>query len=229
MLLAHLPLVRSVVERMRTTLPSHLEADDLHSVGIVGLSLAVAKYDPAQESSFASYAAVRIRGAILDELRRMDWLSRGDRSKARQLTEAIGTLEQRLGRAPSTAEAAGALGLSAQDYAELLERVRPIVFVELDAGLSEEEDTPALHDLIPDDRGESALDRLQRKELVELLAGCIKPLPVMQQKVLAMYYFEELRLAEIAVVFGVTESRICQIHTKAVASLRVTLSSALAN
>lgn len=227
-LLRFLPLVRSVVERMKATLPSHLDADDLYSVGIAGLSRAVAKYDPEQESSFASYATMRIRGAVLDELRRMDWMSRGVRRKAKQLMDAVSEVEQRLGRRATTAEMAGELSLSTKAYEELIEKMQPIVYVELDASFPESEDESSLHETIADESQENACDRLQRKELIELLAARIERLPDMQRKILAMYYFEELRLAEIALVFGVTESRICQIHTQAVAALRGYLKSALA-
>lgn len=229
MLLHFLPLVRSVVDRMRATLPSHLDENDLYSVGLLGLSRAVAKYDSEQESSFAAYATMRIRGAVLDELRRMDSMSRGSRQKARQLSDAVGELEQRLGRSVTPAEVAGELDLSAEQYMELLEKTRPIVCVELDAATTDNEDDAPLHETIADSSQESACESLQRKELIQLLAARIERLPEMQRKVLAMYYFDELRLAEIAQVFGVTESRICQIHTQAVATLRTYLTSALAS
>jgi RNA polymerase sigma factor for flagellar operon FliA len=145
--------------------------------------------DSAQAGSFAAYAATRIRGAILDELRRLDWMSRSSRSKAKRLGSALSRLEQAQGGA-----------------------VTP----------------ESLHDLIADDGTASAGELVERKELVGLLAGRIAQLPEMPRKVLAMYYYENLRLADIAAAFGLTESRICQIHTQAVKQLRAYLQSVMA-
>lgn len=228
LLQAHLPLVKSVVDRMRLSLPPHLDADDLHSVGLAGLCSAISKFDPHQAGSFASYATVRIKGAILDELRRIDWMSRGDRQQARQLAESVGALEQRLGRAATGGEICAALSLSGAEYADLLEKTKPIVYLELDAEDSSTDEHSSLHDLIADERQEDAPACLQRKERVEVLVERMQRLSDTQRKVLALYYFEELRLAEIAVVFGVTESRICQIHTQALRTLRTQMTAALA-
>lgn len=224
----HVRLVRHIVERVKMTLPAHLEVEDLYGAGLTGLVQAARKFDPSQGTSFASFASARIRGAVLDELRRMDWMSRSCRGKAKRLAETISELEQRFGREVTEAEVASELSLTSEEYSELLDEVRPISHVELDAECGEDDGDTTLHDLIADEAQETASDHLLKKEMIQLALARLQRLPDMQKKVLAMYYFENMRLAEIAAVFGVTESRICQIHTQAVLSLRTHLKSALA-
>jgi len=223
----YLPLVRGVVDRIKITLPQHIDADDLYSVGITGLLAAVRRYNPDQGNTFASYAAMRIRGAILDELRRMDWCPRRTRARARKLKESINALEQRLGRAASEQEICAELGLSARDYAKWLDESRPVTFLAIDQ-TPENDDSPgaSLHELLSDDNDETGRERMEKEELVQLLSQRIAELPDIPRKILAMYYFEDLRLAEIAKVFGLTESRICQIHSQTVIGLRAYLGRA---
>jgi RNA polymerase sigma factor for flagellar operon FliA len=223
---AHLPLVGRVIERMKASLPSHVDADDLKSVGVIGLVNAARSFRADQGSAFSTYATLRIRGAVLDELRRMDWMPRRARAKAKELKEAVNQLEQRLGRLATEGEVAEAMSLSMEEYSDLLDEVRPITCLELDGLASEEDDETTLHELIADDSQTTAPELLEQKELLALMAARIQQLPDMQKKVLALYYFEEMRLAEIARVFGVTESRICQIHTQAIVGLRSYLKSA---
>ena len=223
----YLPLVRNVVDRIKMNLPAHVEADDLYSVGIFGLINAVRKYDPAQDATFAGYATMRIRGAILDELRRMDWCPRRARAKSRKMKEAINGLEQKHGRAATETEIRTELGLSAKDYAKWLEEARPVCFVAIDSvAEAAEGEGPSLHDAIMDENDVLARDRMEQDELKELVAQRIQELPDIQKKILAMYYHENLRLAEIAAVFDLTESRICQIHSQAVLALRAYLARA---
>jgi RNA polymerase sigma factor for flagellar operon FliA len=225
---AHLPLVRSVVERMKASIPTHVETDDLLSVGVVGLISAARAYRPTHGSTFATYATLRIRGAILDELRRMDWMPRRARTKAKALREVIGQLEQTLGRPASEFEVADALGLSAEAYNDLLEEVRPITCIDIDSSVDDASgEEKSLHEVIPDHSQEIARVNLEKKELVEALMARIQTLPEVPRKVLTLYYVEELRLAEIAQVFGLTESRICQIHSQAILSLRSYMKSEL--
>jgi RNA polymerase sigma factor for flagellar operon FliA len=170
---------------------------------------------------FSAFATLHIRGAVQDELRRMDWMPRTIRDKAKKYSESLGALEQRLGRAPSDDEIRKDLTLSATEYESLMDEIKPASFLPLDgAAYNEDSDTVALHDIIPDDTQTTGRDELQKKELVKLVLTRLQALPDMQKKVLAMYYFEEMRLAEIAEVFGVTEGRISQIHTQAVLGLR---------
>lgn len=223
---AHLPLVARVIERMKASLPSHVDVEDLKSVGVIGLVHAARSYRTDQGTAFSTYATLRIRGAVLDELRRMDWMPRRSRAKAKELKVTVTALEQKLGRIATESEVAEAMSLTIEEYSDLLDEVRPITCLELDGLASEEDDETTLHDLIGDESLTSAPDVMEHKELLNLMVKRIQQLPDMQKKVLALYYYEEMRLAEIARVFGVTESRICQIHSQAVVALRTYLKSA---
>jgi RNA polymerase sigma factor for flagellar operon FliA len=225
----HLPLVRSIVERMRRKLPSKIEADELYSIGVTGLVAAARNYRPSRESSFASYATTRIRGAILDELRRMDWMSRATRSKAKRLGTAISKLEQEQGGTVSQDSLCAEMHMTENELADLMEEVRPVKFISLD-GVDEQSEVEeqSLHEIIPDDSCIAPLDALERKEVLSLLAQRMEQLPAVPKKVLAMYYYENMRLSEIATCFGLTESRICQIHTQTVGQLRHYLTNLLA-
>ena len=210
-----------MVDRIKLNLPPHVDADDLYSVGVTGLIAAVKKYDPAQGHTFAAYATMRIRGSILDELRRMDWCPRRARAKARKLKEAIIEVEQRLGRAATEEEVRTHLGLSAKEYAKWMEEAKPVCFVNIDATTDHEDsDGASLHELIADESDVSVRDRMEKDELMKLVAQRIEELPDIPKKILSMYYFENMRLAEIATVFSLTESRICQIHAQTVLGLR---------
>jgi RNA polymerase sigma factor for flagellar operon FliA len=223
----YLPLVRSVVDRIKITLPTHVDPDDLYSVGITGLMAAVRKYDPDQDNTFAGYAATRIRGAILDELRRMDWCPRRVRARARKHKESINALEQRIGRAATPEEICKDLGMSKQQYSEWLDESRPVTFIAIDhVGDNGESEGPSLHELLADESDVTGREKVEKQELVELLTQRISELPDIPRKILAMYYFENMRLAEIAAVFGLTESRICQIHSQSILGLRAFLGRA---
>jgi RNA polymerase sigma factor for flagellar operon FliA len=217
----YLPLVTSILGRLAMTLPDHVDHDDLQSAGLVGLLQAVRNYDPSSGNSFETYARVRIRGAMLDELRRMDWVPRTVHEKARKIQQTMGELEQKLGRSPSEAEVAKALGLSVNDYTKLLDEVRPAAFVCLDATTtSENGDTGNLYEVVADTTEEGPAEHASRHELKDVVLARLKELPEIQRKVLALYYGEDLHLREIAEVFGLTESRICQIHSQAILAIR---------
>jgi RNA polymerase sigma factor for flagellar operon FliA len=221
----HLPLVQSTVYRMRLKLPDTIEADELHSIGLSGLIAAVQRYQPSRQKSFAGYAATRIRGAILDELRRQDSMSRYSRAKAKRLGSAISKLQQEQGTNYSRDSLCVEKNMSEEELAGLMEEVRPVSLVSLDEVDSADY---ALHETIPDDCCVSAPDALERKEIITLLVERMAQLPEMQKKVLAMYYYENMQLSEIAALFGVTESRICQIRGQAVATLRKYVTKLLA-
>jgi len=217
----YLPLVAAVLGRLSMTLPEHVSHDDLYSAGLVGLLQTLRNYDPTCGSSFETYARIRIRGAMLDELRRMDWVPRTIHEKARKIQEVMGRLEQKLGRAPTEAQMAKALGLSVPQYNELLNEVRPATFVCLDAaGSSEDGDTGSLYEVIADTSEENPVEQVSQRELKKVIFERLKELPEIQRKVLALYYVEDLHLREIAEVFGLTESRICQIHSQAILAIR---------
>jgi RNA polymerase sigma factor FliA len=218
---SYLPLVRTVVGRVAMTLPAHVSPEDLHSAGLVGLLQAVRSFSPDGGASFETFARFRIRGAVLDELRRLDWVPRLVHDKARKIQNVVGELEQRLDHPPTETEVAAALGISIGEYQDWLQEVRPIAFVCLDA--APRNDTPegsTQHESIQDDSQEDPFDSASRNELKELIAERIQQLPPIQQKVLALYYHEDLRLREIAEVFGLTESRISQIHSQAIIGIR---------
>lgn len=222
----YLPIVKSIVARIKINLPPHIEEDDLHSVGLAGLISALKKYDPSQQKSFGSYAAMRIRGAILDELRRMDWMPRNARTNFKRLRATVEELEQKLGRPASEEEIRGELGLSPKEYEGLMDEVRPISFLPLDHSTSgDESDETSLYEVIADEGLTSQTDKMEKDEMIRMVAERINQLPEVPRKVLAMYYYEDMRLAEIAAVFGLTESRICQIHSQAILSLRTYLTN----
>jgi RNA polymerase sigma factor for flagellar operon FliA len=220
----YLPLVKTMAGRMAMTLPSHVDINDLYSSGLVGLLNAVRNFDPSSGTAFGTYARLRIRGAILDELRRMDWVPRSVHSKARHVQSVIQELEQKLGELPTETDIARALKISVTEYRQLLDEIRPATFVCLDSAQSAENpDGPTQYECIPDHTQENPVDGASRREMTRLIAERLEELPEMQRKVLALYYFEGLRLREIAEAYGLTESRICQIHAQAILSIKVYL------
>ena len=217
----HLSLVRSIVERMKRKLPSNVETEDLYSVGVTGLVAAARNYRRSQGRTFAAYAAIRISGAILDELRRTDWLSRASRSKAKRLSSAMAKLEQEQGGSVSQDSLCAEMQMTEEELIDLMKEVRRVTFISLD-GTREESDLEiqSMHEIIPDDSCNPPLEVLARKEVLLLLAQRMAELPDMPKKVLAMYYYENMRISEIATCFRLTESRICQIHTQTIGLLR---------
>lgn len=216
----YLPLVRTVLGRLAMTLPDHVDHDDLNSAGLVGLLQALRNYDPSCGTSFETYARVRIRGAMLDELRRMDWVPRTVHEKARKVQAMMAQLEQQLGRTPTEAQMARALKLSLNEYDALLDEIRPAAFVCLDSVAAPDEDSGSLYEVIGDSVEDGPVEQTSQRELKRLVLDRLQHLPDMQRKVLALYYGEDLHLREIAEVFGVTESRICQIHAQAILAIR---------
>jgi RNA polymerase sigma factor for flagellar operon FliA len=223
----HLPLVRSIVDRMKRKLPTALEVDELYSIGLSGLIAAARNYSQSKVASFASYASTRIRGAILDELRRSDWMSRRTRSKAKQLGITISKLEQERGGVVSQEDLCAEMKMTAKELAALQDEVRELKFVSLDEDETDSE-YQSLHEIVPDESCPPAFVVLERKEALAILAERMTYLPDVQKRVLAMYYYENMKIAQIAGCFGVTESRICQIHTQTLRVLRAYMSSALA-
>lgn len=217
----HLPLVKTVVGRIQMSLPPHVDPEDLHSAGLIGLLDAIRNYNPRLGSNFESYARVRIRGAVFDELRRMDWVPRSVHRKARKVQVAVQSLEQRKRRTPTPAEIAVEMKISLAELQQLLDEIRPATFVCLDAAINpENDDSSSQYEALPDPGQENPLDGVARNETAEQLADLLDQLPPAQKKVLALYYYEDMRLREIADVFGLTESRICQIHSQAILALK---------
>jgi len=220
----YLPLVKTVVGRIAMTLPAHVSMDDLYSSGLVGLLNAVRNYKPENGTSFETYARLRIRGAVFDELRRMDWVPRSVHIKAKRVQSVMQELEQKNGQIPTEAEMAQGLNISLFDYQQLLDEIRPSTFVCLDAVQdSESEEGATRYENIADLSQEDPLTEATQREMTRLIANRLEQLPEMQRKVLALYYFEDLRLREIAEAYGLTESRICQIHAQAILAIRSSL------
>jgi RNA polymerase sigma factor FliA len=215
----YLSLVSSIVARLAMTLPEHVDQDDLYSSGLVGLLQALRNYDPTCGASFETYARTRVRGAMLDELRKMDWVPRTVHEKARKIQTVMAQLEQKLGRVPTEAQMAKALDISGAEYSKLLNEIRPAAFVCLDT-VASEDDTGDLYEVVANSAEESPLEQISQRELKRVILERLKELPEMQRKVLALYYGEELHLREIAEAVGLTESRICQIHAQAILSIR---------
>lgn len=222
----HLSLVKLVVGRVGSSLPSYVKLDDLYSSGVTGLVRAVEKFDPTKNSKFEGYAMLLIKGAIIDELRELDWIPRSIHQKANLLSGAQELLQQKLGREPTDQELSTHLGLSEEEYGELLHRVRPAILISLNREVSQHDDENApIAERIADLKAETSFEAADRKEFAALLERAIADLPVQERQVLTLYYYEELMLKEIGKVLGVSESRVSQIHTKAILKLRSRLRS----
>lgn len=221
LVLKYLPLVKSVVGRLALHLPARADVRELESAGMVGLLNALRNFDAQIGTPFEAYARLRIRGAVLDELRRLDWVPRSIHVKARRVQEAMEQLEQQLGRMADDSEVAGHLGLSLDEYCELLDEVRPVTFVCLDAVVFDENaEEISPHECITDTCQEDAAGAAARADLAELIFDRLQELPELHRKIVALYYLEGLRVREIAAACGFSESRISQIHTQAIFSLR---------
>ncbi|WP_395141252.1 RNA polymerase sigma factor FliA [Schlegelella aquatica] len=221
MLQQYSPLVRRLAHQMIAKLPANVEIDDLIQVGMIGLNDALSRYDAAQGVQFETFATQRIRGAMIDELRGADWMSRGTRKQQRMIEAAVHRLEQRLGRPPQESEIAREMGITLAEYQDLLNKVRgtQLVYLE-DIGGSDEDDYLDRH--VADTEADP-LRMLNDQRLRRALVEAIKTLPEREQYVMSMYYEQDMNLKEIAAVLGVTESRVCQLHSQSIARLRVKL------
>lgn len=223
LILSHLPLVKATVRRMVSSLASHAEMDDLESAGLFGLIDAVEKFNPSMGKEFSVYASYRIRGAILDELRAMDWVPRSLREKARQVESAYNHLEQKLGRTPTDEELAGAMKLPLSKLHALMGEVSGLLCLSLEELLTSEEENLYLSPISTASTPESPLESSSWEELRDLLARAIDSLSDQEKTVITLYYYEELTLKEIGQVLSISESRVCQIHARAILHLRSVL------
>jgi RNA polymerase sigma factor for flagellar operon FliA len=203
---------------MIAKLPANVELNDLIQVGMIGLNDALSRFDANQGVQFETFATQRIRGAMLDELRGGDWMSRGDRRHQRAIEAAVHKLEQRLQRAPSESEIADEMGMMLADYQELLGKVRGTQLFYLE-DLSGDDGDDFLDRHVADEAA-NPLAMLQDQRMREALVDAIGKLPEREQHVMSMYYEHDMNLKEIAVVLGVTESRVCQLHSQSIARLR---------
>ena len=217
------PLVKFVAGRVSAGLPHSIDQSDLVSYGMFGLIDAIEKFDTDRNIKFETYAITRIKGAIIDELRSIDWVPRSVRAKARAVEQAYASLEASLGRAPSDAEVAAELQISEGDLQQIFGQISYIGIVALDEVISggggDRGESATLGDTLAD-RGDGPMAAFEVEEMKQILAGAINRLGDREKIVLSLYYYENLTLAQIGKVLGVTESRVCQIHTKAIMQLR---------
>ena len=227
LILTYAPLVKFVAGRLGSGLPAHVDENDLVSYGLLGLIGAIERYDPDRDVKFETYAIARIKGSIIDELRAMDWVPRSVRSRAREIERAIAQLEAQLHRAPTDEEIAQKLGLTSEELDESLTDISRTSIAALDelwTMASGSGDQIALIDTIEDTQGPEPQAALDQTELREALGEAIARLPEREKVVITLYYYEELTLREIGEVLGVTESRVSQLHTKAILRLKARLS-----
>ncbi len=226
LILTYAPLVKYVAGRLGTGLPAHVEEGDLVSYGLLGLMNAIERYDPGRDTKFETYAISRIKGAIIDELRSMDWVPRSVRSRAREIERAIVELENRYHRPPSDEEIAKALGITEDEFQDSLTQISRSSVAALDelwTISSSGGDTVSLIDTLQDPHADDPSLEMTRTEVREALASAIGKLPERERTVITLYYYEELTLREIGEVLGVTESRVSQLHTKAILRLKAKL------
>jgi RNA polymerase sigma factor FliA len=225
LILHYAPLVKYVATRVATGLPASVEQADLVSYGMFGLIDALEKFEPARGNKFETYAIPRIKGAIIDELRAMDWVPRSVRFKAREIEKAVADLESMLKRAPAEKEVAERLGVSVSELHDVITQISFVSVLALDELLSVGSDRGEQVSLLDTlaDKGTDPTSGVEGQETRALLAGAINSLSEREKIVVTLYYFEGLTLAEIGDILGVTESRVCQIHTKAVNQLRLQL------
>jgi RNA polymerase sigma factor for flagellar operon FliA len=214
------PLVRRLAHHMMAKLPPSVEVDDLIQVGLIGLADALTRFESAQGVQFETFATQRIRGAMLDELRENDWMSRGSRKSQRDIETAMRHVEHRLGRTPKESEIAAEMGMSLPDYQSLLGKVRGTQLVYLEDMAGRNEDDDSYLDRHVADSSADPQNMLRDQKLREALVAAIKLLPEREQYIMSMYYEQDMNLKEIAAVLEVTESRICQLHSQSIARLR---------
>ena len=211
---AHLALVKRIAYHLANRLPSSVQVDDLIQAGLIGLMEAASHYDPTQGASFETYAGIRVRGAMLDEIRRYDWAPRSVHRKARAVAEAMREIEQNRGRDADDAEVAQALGIGLDEYHQILQDVSACKLFSIDG-----EEGEAIGDTLSDDRP-GPQEALEEEDFRRQMTGALSGLPERERLVLALYYDEELNLREIGQVLGVSESRVCQIHSQALLRLK---------
>jgi len=216
------PLVRRIAHQMIAKLPANVELDDMIQAGMMGLMDAMQRFEESQGTQFEVYAASRIRGAMLDELRAGDWLPRSARKSQRDIENAIHRLEQRLKRAPVEAEIAQEMGLAVGDYQEMLNEARGAQLLYFDDLGGGDDNDDYLERHVADEGGDPS-DVLRDKRFRGALVAAIDELPEREKQLMSMYYEQDLNLREIGAVMGVTESRVCQLHSQAVARLRAKL------
>ena len=231
LILNYAPIVKYVAGRLGSGLPAHVDEGDLVSYGLLGLISAIERYDPDRDVKFETYAIARIKGSILDELRALDWVPRSVRSRARQIERAMAELEAKLARAPTDEELAAKVGITVEELESSLTDISRSSIAALDelwtiSGSGG--DQVSMLDTIEDEHGPEPQSAFAQTELREIVADAITSLPEREKLVITLYYYEDLTLREIGEVLGVTESRVSQLHTKAILRLKARLSGSVA-
>lgn len=222
LVVSHLPLVKYLVGRISSKLPSHLDQQDLMSVAVIGLITAAERFDPSRGILFKTFAEKRVMGSIMDELRAQDWLPRTLREKYKRLEQQFSVLEQKLGRNPSSEEVAAAMGMDLEKYFRLMEEVHSLSFMSLDEFQEDDEGSSfGFLNFLSDNGVENPQNQLMAKQLLQVLGEAIESLPEKERLVVTLYYYEELNLKEIGEIMSLTESRISQLHSQAVIRLKV--------
>ncbi|GAB3487882.1 RNA polymerase sigma factor FliA [Curvibacter fontanus] len=219
------PLVRRLAHHMMAKLPPSIQVDDLIQVGLIGLSEALTRFEASQGVQFETFATQRIRGAMIDELRENDWMSRGSRKSQKEIEAALTRLEHKLGRSASESEIAAELGMELLEYQALLYKVKgtQLVYLEDMSGNSEGEDGFLDRHMVDGDA--DPMQMLRNQRIRSALVTAIKGLPEREQYIMSMYYEQDMNLKEIAAVLGITESRVCQLHSQSIARLRAKMRS----
>jgi RNA polymerase sigma factor FliA len=221
-ILRHLPLVQTVVDRIAAHLPANVDRDDLFHAGVIGLIDAVRRFDASRDNAFSTYAVLRIRGQVIDELRSRDWVSRGARERAKAWQDAVNRLHTEKGRLPTDAELAEALGIAPEDLDDVEREASLAAQVSLEAPVGEE---GRLGDSVTNTTAdaEDPASLLDREDRRTMLLSVLQTLSEQERQVVKLYYFENLLMKEIADLLGVTESRICQVHSRILSVLRLRL------
>ena len=224
------PMIKYVANRIAMRLPPHIEVDDLISVGVLGLMDAISKYDSSRGAKFKTYAEFRVRGAILDELRAMDWVPRSIRQKASNVDKVVQKLQAKLSRSPEDEEVAEEMGISLDQFHDTLNETKSIPIFSLeDLGIAKESgEQQSLLDCLAGKADADPQTQIRLIELKEIIAKAIDALPEKERLMVSLYYYEELTMKEIGAVLEITESRVSQIHSKAVYRLRTKLKAIIA-
>ncbi len=222
----HMPMVDIIVQRMVPQVPSFMTRDDMTSAAMEGLFDAANKYDPTKGAKFKTFAEYRIRGAIFDEMRKLDWFSRSLRDKYNQLARTMQDLEGKLGQAPEEEEMAKAMDMNIDQYHDLLTKVSHLGCVSLNETLDNSNEGKSFLDSLEDGGGPTPLELIENQELTSIIAGILEKLSKKERMVIALYYYEELTQREIAEVIGVSEGRVSQLHSQALLKIKVKMAGA---
>lgn len=224
LIMEYAPLIKFIAQKIAIRLPSNIELDDLISSGVIGLMDAIEKYDPTRDNKFKTYAEFRIRGSILDELRSQDWVPRSVRDKAKMLDRTLVKMEAENGRTPTEEEIAERLGITIEEYHELVNEVRPVSVLSIDDTTTYSNmDKKSIMNLLEGCKLNNPYNQLSLKSIKSTVTQAIEDLPERQRLVLSLYYYEDLNLKEIGKILRVTESRVSQLHAQAIARLRAKL------